>query len=110
MSDNIIIETRSLTKIYRTGKVEFKALNNVSIKIKKGDFPDWMIEAVANEYRLNTLRRLQDNWRASNFLDAFILQKDCSKTGSMYSRKNLPQIRAWKHKNWLSLLISMEKC
>ena len=38
MSNNIIIETRSLTKIYRTGKIEFKALNNVSIKIKKGDF------------------------------------------------------------------------
>ncbi len=38
MSNNIIIETRSLTKIYKTGKIEFKALNNVSIKIKKGDF------------------------------------------------------------------------
>lgn len=38
MPDEITLETRSLTKIYRTGKVEFKALNNVSLKIKKGDF------------------------------------------------------------------------
>jgi putative ABC transport system ATP-binding protein len=38
MSDNITIETRSLTKIYKTGKLEFKALNNVSLKIRKGDF------------------------------------------------------------------------
>jgi len=38
MLDKITIETHSLTKIYKTGKVEFKALNNVSLKIKKGDF------------------------------------------------------------------------
>jgi len=38
MSDNIAIETNSVTKIYKTGKVEFRALNNVSLKIKKGDF------------------------------------------------------------------------
>ena len=38
MTDKIAIETRSLTKIYKTGKVEFRALNNVSIKIKKGEF------------------------------------------------------------------------
>jgi len=38
MQSTIVIETRSLTKIYRTGKIEFKALNNVSIKVKSGDF------------------------------------------------------------------------
>jgi len=38
MSNGLIIETNSLTKIYKTGKVEFKALDNVSLKIKKGDF------------------------------------------------------------------------
>jgi len=38
MFDKIIIETHSLTKIYKTGKIEFKALNNVSLKIKEGDF------------------------------------------------------------------------
>jgi zinc protease len=47
-------------------------------KVKKGDFPDWLIEAIANEYRLTTLRRLQDNWRAFSFLDAFVLEKDWS--------------------------------
>ena len=38
MPDNITIETNSITKIYRTGKVEFRALNNISLKIKRGDF------------------------------------------------------------------------
>lgn len=33
-----VIEINSLTKIYKTGKTEFKALNSVSLKIRKGDF------------------------------------------------------------------------
>jgi len=38
MTDELLIETHSISKIYKTGKVEFKALNNVSLKIRKGDF------------------------------------------------------------------------
>jgi zinc protease len=44
-------------------------------KIKEGDFPDWIPEAIANQYRLDFQRRFQDNWRAFDFLDAFILDK-----------------------------------
>jgi putative ABC transport system ATP-binding protein len=33
-----VIEIDSLTKTYKTGKTEFKALNAVSLKIRKGDF------------------------------------------------------------------------
>ena len=33
-----VIEIDSLTKIYRTGKTEFKALSNVMLRIRKGDF------------------------------------------------------------------------
>jgi putative ABC transport system ATP-binding protein len=33
-----VIDIDSLTKTYRTGKTSFKALNNVNLKIKKGDF------------------------------------------------------------------------
>lgn len=33
-----IIDINSLTKIYKTGKTDFKALNNVSLKIRKKDF------------------------------------------------------------------------
>jgi len=33
-----VIEIDSLTKIYKTGKTDFKALNNVDLKIRKGDF------------------------------------------------------------------------
>jgi putative ABC transport system ATP-binding protein len=37
MSENVI-EIDSLTKIYKTGKTDFKALNNVDLNISKGDF------------------------------------------------------------------------
>lgn len=33
-----VIDINSLTKIYQTGKTEFKALDNVHLKIRKGDF------------------------------------------------------------------------
>jgi len=33
-----IIDIDSLTKIYKTGKTEFKALDNITLKIQKGDF------------------------------------------------------------------------
>jgi putative ABC transport system ATP-binding protein len=33
-----VIDIDSLSKIYYTGKTEFKALNNVSLRIRKGDF------------------------------------------------------------------------
>jgi putative ABC transport system ATP-binding protein len=33
-----VIEIDSLTKIYQTGKTDFKALNNVDLRIRKGDF------------------------------------------------------------------------
>ncbi|MBN1861014.1 MAG: ABC transporter ATP-binding protein [Candidatus Thermoplasmatota archaeon] len=33
-----VIDIDSLTKIYKTGKTDFKALNNVSLKIRKSDF------------------------------------------------------------------------
>jgi len=38
MPDDIAIETNSITKIYGTSKVQFRALNNVSLKVKRGDF------------------------------------------------------------------------
>jgi putative ABC transport system ATP-binding protein len=37
MPENVI-EIDSLTKIYKTGKTDFKALNNVDLEIRKGDF------------------------------------------------------------------------
>ena len=45
-------------------------------KVKQGDFPDWMLEAIANQYRLDLLRRFEENWRAYDFLDAFILNTE----------------------------------
>ena len=44
-------------------------------KVKQGDFPDWMLEAIANQNRLSLLRRFQDNYRTFDFLEAFIMKK-----------------------------------
>ncbi|MCJ7572384.1 MAG: ABC transporter ATP-binding protein [Candidatus Thermoplasmatota archaeon] len=38
MISEFAIETNSVTKVYMSGKQEFKALKNITIKIKKGDF------------------------------------------------------------------------
>jgi putative ABC transport system ATP-binding protein len=38
MPVDYIIETRSVTKTYKMGKQEFRALNSVSLSVKKGDF------------------------------------------------------------------------
>jgi putative ABC transport system ATP-binding protein len=38
MMSEYVIDIDSLTKIYKTGKTDFKALNNVTLKIRKGDF------------------------------------------------------------------------
>lgn len=41
-------------------------------KLKKGDFPDWMPTAIANQERLSMLRGFQGNFRVFSFLNAFI--------------------------------------
>ncbi len=42
-------------------------------RIKKGDFEDWMVEAVVKDMKLNELRRTESNWaRAGKMVDAFI--------------------------------------
>jgi ABC-type lipoprotein export system ATPase subunit len=38
MMSEYVIEINGLTKTYKSGKTEFKALNNVDFKVRKGDF------------------------------------------------------------------------
>lgn len=46
-------------------------------KIKRGDFPDWLIEAVLNDLKLEELRTLETNrGRTETFVDAFVLGLD----------------------------------
>jgi len=40
-------------------------------KIKKGEFEDWMIEAVINDTRLSKIRAQESNWRAHEFASTF---------------------------------------
>ncbi len=48
-------------------------------KLKKGDFPDWMIEAVANKYRLNLQRQFQSRYETYTFLTAFVYKQSWDK-------------------------------
>ncbi|MFA8436499.1 MAG: M16 family metallopeptidase [Marinifilaceae bacterium] len=40
-------------------------------KIKKGEFEDWLIDAVINDYRLSKIRSQESNWRAHEFAETF---------------------------------------
>ena len=45
-------------------------------KLKKGDFPDWMMEAVANKYRLNLQRQFQSRYQTYLFMNTFVYKRD----------------------------------
>jgi len=45
--------------------------------IKRGEFEDWMVEAVVNDLKLSALRQSETNWgRAGQMVDAFIYGRD----------------------------------
>ncbi len=46
-------------------------LMNEMEKIKKGEFEDWLIPAVINDLKLNTIRNRESNFRAHEFVYAF---------------------------------------
>ncbi|TFG74059.1 MAG: insulinase family protein, partial [Thermodesulfobacteriales bacterium] len=47
-------------------------------KVKKGEFPEWMPEAIANQYRLSQMKDLQENWRVDQYANAFTYEMDWS--------------------------------
>ena len=40
-------------------------------KVKKGEFDDWLLEAIINDYRLSQIRAQESNWRAHQFAATF---------------------------------------
>jgi predicted Zn-dependent peptidase len=52
--------------------IEELILNQIEL-IKKGEFPDWLLEAVITDYRLRKTKELEQNYdRATEMLNAFI--------------------------------------
>jgi zinc protease len=52
---------------------EVKELLLVEIeKVKNGEFEDWMLEAVINDMKLSQLRQQESNYKAFEFMNAFI--------------------------------------
>ena len=49
-------------------------------KVKKGDFPDWLLTAIINNLKLQLTKRFESNSaRANAFVNAFIIQMDWPK-------------------------------
>jgi zinc protease len=56
-------------------------------RVKAGDFPDWMIEAVINDLKLSELRGSENNWaRAGQMVDAFVTNMDWKEVVNAYDR------------------------
>ena len=45
-------------------------------KIKKGEFDDWMLEAVINNLKLKKIKSQESNWRAHDYVKAFSYDAD----------------------------------
>ncbi len=55
--------------------------------IQKGEFEDWMVEAVVNDMKLRELRGSENNWsRAGKMVDAFIYGEEWSDVVSQYDQ------------------------
>lgn len=56
-------------------------------KIKRGEFDDWMVEAVVNDMKLTELRETESNWsRAGKMVDAFVYHRDWESVVNEYDR------------------------
>jgi len=45
-------------------------------KIKKGEFDNWLLEAIINNMRLKRIQSFEENWRAFNYVQAFICNEN----------------------------------
>ncbi|MBC8313675.1 MAG: insulinase family protein [Candidatus Cloacimonetes bacterium] len=63
-------------------------------KIKKGEFEDWLQEAIINNEKLNRLRQIEYNYYIYSILQSFIVDEDWSET--VYSLDKMEKITKQK--------------
>lgn len=72
--------------------------------IKKGDFPDWLLEAVINDMKLQELKSYEKNYsRADKFVESFVLDvpwKDFIKRTEKLSKIAKQEIVDFANKNY----------
>jgi len=103
-----VIEIESLTKIYKSGKTEFKALNNVTLRIRKGDFvaimgpsgsgKSTLMNIIGCLDRPTTGRIMLDGENISTLSDNELAEIRGKKVGFIFQKFNLiPTMNALKN-------------
>lgn len=58
--------------------------------VKNGDFPDWMINAIINDFKMRELRSFESNWsRVSTMLNSFLMEVPYSYVANRLDRLSL---------------------
>lgn len=82
-----MIKTENLTKVYRTEEVETRALNNVSLHIKKGEFVSIMGPSGCGKSTLLNILGLLDNITSGSYLFDGIEMSKLKESGRSKIRK-----------------------
>ena len=101
MGNEFVIETNSLTKVYKSGKQDFKALNNISMKIRKGEFVAIMGPSGSGKSTLMNLLGCLDRPTSGEIIlegenvsrinDSQLAEIRCKKVGFVFQTFNLVQ-------------------
>lgn len=66
-------------------EVENLLLSQIEL-IKKGEFEDWILKAIINNYKLNKILSAKDNGRVNDYIDIFINDVDLEKYDNVIKR------------------------
>ena len=81
--------------------------------IKKGEFDDWMIDAVVRSNKKDMMSQMEANWiRAYLMSDAFILKQDWNQMVTRYDRMQKitkAELSAWAKENFKNNYVAVNK-
>lgn len=72
-------------------------------KVKKGEFDDWMLEAVINDFKLSEIRQMESNYRVFQLLSTFVNEMPYDKVVNEldeYSKVTKDELLAFANKKF----------